>query len=54
MKAILKRTMKSAKFNVVFPKGKPLNYSEDLKAVEHPTTKNVWIVVREKDFTLVK
>jgi hypothetical protein len=50
MKVILKRNMTSAKFNVKFPKGIALEYSKSLEAVEHPTTKNVWLGVKEKDF----
>ncbi|MES2515936.1 MAG: hypothetical protein V4580_17415 [Bacteroidota bacterium] len=53
MKVILKKTKTSAKFNVVFPKGVPLNYSKSLGCIEHPTTPNVWITVEEKEFDAV-
>lgn len=49
----LKKEKVSAKFGVVFPKNVDLNYSKDLGCVEHPTTKNVWIKVSEKDLKKV-
>jgi hypothetical protein len=51
MKVILKRNLKSAKFNVIFKKGVKLNYSEELQAVEHHTIKNLWLKVTPKQFT---
>jgi hypothetical protein len=54
MKVILKKDLKSAKFNVLFKKGIPLNYSEGLKSVEHPTEPNIWLRVEPKQFEEVK
>lgn len=51
MKVTLKKNLRSAKFNVTFKKGVKLNYSEELKAVEHPTIKNLWLKVTPKQFT---
>lgn len=54
MKVTLKRNIKSAKFNVTFPKGKSLNYSKELQAVEHHNCEGLYIRVEEKDFTIDK
>src|SRR3989442_402829 len=54
MKVILKKDLKSAKFNVVFKKGIALNYNEGLKSVEHPTESNIWLRVTSKQFEEVK
>lgn len=51
MKVLLKKDLKSKKFNVIFKKGVPLNYDENLKSVEHPTNKNIWLRVEPKQFT---
>ena len=47
---ILRKEMLSAKFGVMFPKDKPLRYSEILQSVEHPTKPHVWIGVQPKEF----
>lgn len=54
MKVILKKDLKSAKFNVVFKKGIALHYSPELKAVQHPTEPNVYLTVTEKQFEVAK
>lgn len=46
----LKKEKVSAKFGVLFPKDVPMNYSESLGCVEHPTKKNIWIKVSKKEF----
>ena len=54
MKVILKKDLAATKFNTVFKKGIPLNYNEDLKAVEHPTMSNIWRVVKPNQFEIAK
>ena len=49
----LKKTKRSAKFNVTFPKGVPLVYSKDLGCVEHPIHKNIWIKVTESEIVFI-
>jgi len=54
MKVILKKDLAATKFNTVFKKGIPLNYNEDLKAVEYPTMSNIWRVVKPNQFEIAK
>jgi hypothetical protein len=54
MKVVLKRTLKSAKFNVVFKSGMAMNYSPELKSVQHPFQPNIWLVVKDSQFEVAK
>lgn len=53
-KVFLKKEKVSSKFNVLFKKNVPMNYSAELNAVEHNENPNIHIVVKESEISEFK